>query len=97
MPPLAARGCASEGGWGLNPPAARAQGVVSRMVLRAIEVGGTCSGEHGIGVGKLKYLRHEHGDGAVDAMHAIKRALDPNNILNPGKIGSKIPPLAGAH
>ena len=67
------------------------------MVLRAIEVGGTCSGEHGIGVGKLKYLRHEHGDGAVDAMHAIKRALDPNNILNPGKIGPKIPPLAAAH
>lgn len=49
--------------------------------------------QHGIGLGKLKYLRHEHGDGAVDAMHAIKRALDPNNILNPGKIGSMIPRL----
>lgn len=55
------------------------------LVTRAIELGGTCTGEHGIGMGKLKYLRREHGDAAVDTMRAIKRALDPHNILNPGK------------
>jgi len=55
------------------------------LVNRAIELGGTCTGEHGIGIGKLKYLRREHGDAAVDTMRAIKRALDPHNLLNPGK------------
>ena len=57
-----------------------------RMVQRAIEMGGTCTGEHGIGMGKLKHMRHEHGDGAVEAMQAIKAALEPNNIMNPGKV-----------
>ncbi|TNF86979.1 MAG: FAD-binding protein, partial [Gammaproteobacteria bacterium] len=57
-----------------------------RMVKRAIEMGGTCTGEHGIGMGKLKHMRHEHGDGAVEAMQAIKAALDPHNIMNPGKV-----------
>ncbi|UCH41478.1 MAG: FAD-binding protein [Gammaproteobacteria bacterium] len=57
-----------------------------RMVRRAIEMGGTCTGEHGIGMGKLKHMRHEHGDGAVEAMQAIKAALDPHNIMNPGKV-----------
>ena len=57
-----------------------------RMVRRALDMGGTCTGEHGIGMGKLKHMRSEHGDGAVAVMQALKAALDPQNIMNPGKI-----------
>jgi D-lactate dehydrogenase (cytochrome) len=57
-----------------------------RMVKRALDMGGTCTGEHGIGLGKLKHMRHEHGDGAIEVMKAIKAALDPQNIMNPGKV-----------
>jgi D-lactate dehydrogenase (cytochrome) len=60
--------------------------VDARLVQRALEMGGTCSGEHGIGLGKLKHMRKEHGDGAIATMQAIKQALDPKNILNPGKV-----------
>ena len=56
-----------------------------RLVYRALEMGGTCSGEHGIGYGKMKYLDREHGLG-LDVMRSIKRALDPENRMNPGKI-----------
>ena len=56
-----------------------------RMVLRALAMGGTCTGEHGVGVGKLKYLEIEHGP-ALAVMRTIKRALDPDNRMNPGKM-----------
>ena len=56
-----------------------------RLVERALKFGGTCSGEHGVGFGKLKYLEAEHGP-ALDVMRAIKRAIDPNNLMNPGKL-----------
>ncbi len=65
---------------------AKALDVDKRMVRRAQDMGGTCTGEHGIGIGKLKHMRNEHGDGAVAAMKAIKAALDPQNIMNPGKV-----------
>ncbi len=60
--------------------------VDARLVQRALDMGGTCTGEHGIGLGKLKHMRKEHGDGAIAAMQAIKQALDPQNIMNPGKV-----------
>ena len=56
-----------------------------RMVLRALEMGGTCSGEHGVGIGKMKFLEREHG-AALEVMRTIKRALDPDNRMNPGKM-----------
>ncbi len=62
-----------------------AEDLVGRLAKRAIDMDGTCTGEHGIGQGKQKYMQHEHGE-AVLLMQAIKQALDPNNILNPGKI-----------
>ncbi|WP_417686143.1 FAD-binding oxidoreductase [Roseibium sp.] len=66
---------------------ASAEAFVSRLNTRAIDMGGTCTGEHGVGQGKMKYLPYEHG-AAVDVMRSIKKALDPDNIMNPGKIFS---------
>ncbi len=63
----------------------RIQSFVERLSKRAIAMDGTCTGEHGIGQGKIKYLRQEMGP-AVDMMIAVKQALDPNDILNPGKL-----------
>jgi len=65
---------------------AKALELDQRMVRRALEMGGTCTGEHGIGIGKLKHMRNEHGDGALAVMQALKAALDPQNIMNPGKM-----------
>ena len=59
-----------------------------KLVMRALSLGGTCTGEHGIGLHKMDFLRAETGEGAVDMMRTIKRALDPHNIMNPGKIFS---------
>jgi D-lactate dehydrogenase (cytochrome) len=56
------------------------------LVNRAIALGGTCTGEHGIGYGKAKFMRREHGDAAVEVMKVLKRSLDPDNIMNPGKV-----------
>jgi len=64
---------------------ARVQQFLDQLVERALKFEGTCTGEHGIGQGKINYLAAEHGAG-VDVMIAIKKALDPLNILNPGKI-----------
>ncbi|MFC5521886.1 FAD-binding oxidoreductase [Polaromonas jejuensis] len=57
-----------------------------KLVARALSLEGTCTGEHGIGLGKMDFLLSETGDGAVEVMRTIKRALDPKNIMNPGKI-----------
>ncbi|KAF4530253.1 hypothetical protein B566_EDAN018411 [Ephemera danica] len=65
---------------------AQAETLNERVVRRAIAVGGTCTGEHGIGLHKQGFLVEEAGDGAVAMMRTLKRALDPKNILNPGKI-----------
>lgn len=64
---------------------AAVEAFVSRLNKRALAMDGTCTGEHGIGQGKQKYLADEMGDG-VDYMRAIKQALDPHDIMNPGKI-----------
>jgi D-lactate dehydrogenase (cytochrome) len=64
----------------------RAEELLERLVERALAMDGTCTGEHGVGQGKMKYLQAEHGEQALAAMRAIKRALDPLDILNPGKI-----------
>jgi D-lactate dehydrogenase (cytochrome) len=77
---LVREGCAEE--------MSRAKAAAERMVERALAMGGTSTGEHGIGVGKLGYMAREHGQGWA-VMGAIKAALDPDNIMNPGKM---VPP-----
>ncbi len=65
--------------------AAEAERIADRIAKRALRLGGTVTGEHGVGLGKMKHMRAEHGQ-AWDVMAEIKRTLDPQNILNPGKI-----------
>ena len=57
-----------------------------RMIIRAIRMGGTCTGEHGIGLGKQKFLQLEFGETGVKLMRTLKLALDPDNLMNPGKL-----------
>jgi D-lactate dehydrogenase (cytochrome) len=65
---------------------AEAERITDRLVERALAMGGTCSGEHGVGLGKMRFLEAEHGRPALDVMRAIKNALDPHDLMNPGKI-----------
>lgn len=64
---------------------ARIDAFIERLNWRAIAMGGTCTGEHGVGQGKIRYLDREHGP-ALEIMRTLKRTLDPDNIMNPGKI-----------
>ncbi len=64
----------------------RLRGILARLAERAISMDGTCTGEHGVGQGKRKYMALEHGDAAINVMRAIKQAIDPKNIMNPDKI-----------
>jgi D-lactate dehydrogenase (cytochrome) len=59
-----------------------------RLVNRALAMGGTCTGEHGIGTGKMAFLEQEHGADAIGLMRLLKQAIDPGNRMNPGKIFS---------
>ena len=68
----------------------RAKTLNDRLVRRAIAAEGTCSGEHGVGYGKSAFLELEHGPHAVAMMRAIKAALDPKGLFNPGKVASRI-------
>ena len=65
---------------------AAAEHLTERLVARALAMGGTSTGEHGVGIGKRRFLEAEHGPAAVDVMRAIKLALDPHDLMNPGKV-----------
>jgi len=69
---------------------AKAERLNERLMHRALAMGGTITGEHGVGLGKKKFMSAQHGTGALALMHSIKQALDPENIMNPGKM---LPPL----
>ena len=60
--------------------------VHENIIQRTLKAGGTCTGEHGVGYGKIKYLKEQYGPGAVHMMELIKKSLDPNSIMNPGKL-----------
>src|SRR5262249_24744803 len=64
----------------------RAKALHDRLITRALAMDGTCTGEHGVGQGKMAYLAVEHGETELDVMRAVKSALDPGGIMNPYKI-----------
>jgi D-lactate dehydrogenase (cytochrome) len=64
----------------------RAKAFVDRLVERALAMEGTCTGEHGVGQKKMRYLEREHGAPALELMRLLKRSIDPLDIMNPGKI-----------
>ncbi len=64
----------------------RAKALATSMAEKAIALGGTCTGEHGIGAGKKELLRREMGEGSMRLMELLKSSVDPQNILNPGKV-----------
>ncbi|EKM60642.1 uncharacterized protein PHACADRAFT_189767 [Phanerochaete carnosa HHB-10118-sp] len=63
-----------------------AQSLAARMVKHALDLDGTCTGEHGVGLGKRKYLVEELGESTVELMKYIKQCIDPLNLFNPGKL-----------
>jgi len=65
-----------------------AERINHRIVERALRMGGTCTGEHGVGLHKMGFMIEEHGEDAISVMRSIKHALDPKNLMNPGKIFS---------
>jgi D-lactate dehydrogenase (cytochrome) len=71
-----------------NSPAdhVEAERLNERLVHRALAMDGTITGEHGVGMGKQKFMQAQHGTGALTVMRAIKQALDPENLMNPGKM-----------
>ena len=70
-----------------SPTASPARGNwTSGSSPRALDLGGSCSGEHGVGIGKREFLEREHGADALAVMYSIKQAMDPRGIMNPGKI-----------
>lgn len=70
----------------------QAKWISERVVARALAMDGTCTGEHGVGLGKVKFMEAEHGAAAIALMRRLKTAIDPQQLLNPGKI---LPPAAG--
>lgn len=65
---------------------AAVKGVSERLIKATLKVGGTCTGEHGVGSGKKKYLIDQYGQNGLNMMRTVKNAFDPLNIFNPGKI-----------
>ncbi len=63
-----------------------ADALAARLAHRAIAMGGTCTGEHGVGQKKREYMEEEHGPVAIDLMRRIKASFDPQNLFNPGKV-----------
>uniref|UniRef100_A0A0W0FSE9 D-lactate dehydrogenase (cytochrome) n=1 Tax=Moniliophthora roreri TaxID=221103 RepID=A0A0W0FSE9_MONRR len=72
--------------WSDDQDLAKMRAAIHRMVERAIALDGTCTGEHGVGIGKKRYLKEELGPGTVELMKTVKRAIDPYALMNPGKL-----------